>query len=185
MTPRVFASGRGAHQAMVYGVDERETQTRKRELLADMDPRVLERTVFRLRPRFGRRTADQRRSLKGQANAVQLVGRLVVPGRAGRRRLPRRARFRRGAREQDRVRLHARIGALRRCEAAGGTPSRSCRGLQGEPWTFGRAPDEAKDWLAGLGWTLTENVWFVDAMRRRAWRAFSGGESRSPSARAV
>jgi methyltransferase (TIGR00027 family) len=57
--------------------------------------------------------------------------------------------------------------------------------LQGEPWTFGRAPDEAKDWLAGLGWTLTENVWFVDAMRRRAWRAFSGGESRSPSARAV
>ena len=29
---------------------------------------------------------------------------------------------------------------------------------QGEPWIFGRAPYEVGEWLAGLGWTLTDNV---------------------------
>ena len=37
---------RGAHRAAVYEVDERETQARKRELLAEMEPGALERTVF-------------------------------------------------------------------------------------------------------------------------------------------
>ena len=45
--------------------------------------------------------------------------------------------------------------------------------LQGEPWTFGRAPDEAKDWLAGLGWTLAENV-RASELRDRYQRAHSG-----------
>jgi O-methyltransferase involved in polyketide biosynthesis len=45
--------------------------------------------------------------------------------------------------------------------------------LQGEPWTFGRAPDEARDWLAGLGWTLTENV-RASELRDRYQRAHSG-----------
>jgi O-methyltransferase involved in polyketide biosynthesis len=44
---------------------------------------------------------------------------------------------------------------------------------QGEPWTFGRVPDGVKDWLAGLGWTLTENV-SASELRDRYQRAHSG-----------
>ena len=44
---------------------------------------------------------------------------------------------------------------------------------QGEPWIYGRDPDEVNDWLAGLGWTLAENV-RASQLRDRYQRDHSG-----------
>jgi len=167
---------RGAHQAMVYEVDERETQTRKRELLADMDPRVLERTVF-VECDFAHDSVAERLTSGGHsrdrrtlfswlgvswyldAPAVDaFIAELASVAAPGSRIV------------FDYMHASALSGGAR---PLGARLAARVVALQGEPWTFGRAPDEAKDWLAGLGWTLTENV-RASELRDRYQRAHSG-----------
>jgi methyltransferase (TIGR00027 family) len=167
---------RGAHQTTVYEVDERETQTRKRELLAEIDPRVLERTVF-VECDFARDSVADRLTGAGHsrdrrtlfswlgvswyldAPAVDaFLAELASVAAPGSRIV---FDYMHASALSGRARpLGARLGA--RVVA-----------LKGEPWTFGHAPDEAKEWLARLGWTLTENM-RASELRDRYQRAHSG-----------
>jgi methyltransferase (TIGR00027 family) len=171
-----FRLTRGPHEAIVYEVDERETQTRKRDLLAEMAPRVLEQTVF-VECDFARDSVAERLTGAGHsqdrptlfswlgvswyldAAAVDAsladLASLAAPGS----RIVfdyMHASVISGMAKPPGTRLAARVVAK-----------------QGEPWTFGRVPDEVKDWLAGLGWTLTENV-RASELRDRYQRAHSG-----------
>ena len=167
---------RGAHQAIVYEVDERETQTRKRAMLAETDPRVLDQTVFvecdfardsvakRL---IGAGLSQDRRTLFSwlgvswylDAAAVDAflaeLASVAAPGS--------RIVF-------DYMHASALSGGAR---PVGARLAARVVALQGEPWTFGRAPDEAEDWLGALGWTLTENI-RASELRDRYQRAHSG-----------
>ena len=167
---------RGGHEAMVYEVDERETQTRKRELLAEVDPRVFEQTVF-VECDFARDSVAERltRACLSQgrptlfswlgvswyldASAVDaFLGELASVAAPGSRIV------------FDYMHASAVFGDARPLGARLGA---RVVALQGEPWTFGRAPDEAKDWLATLGWTLTENA-RASELRDRYQRAHAG-----------
>ena len=167
---------RGGHEAIVYEVDERETQTRKREFLAEMDPRVCEQTVF-VECDFVRDSVAERLTGAGlsqgrptlfswlgvswylDAPAVDsFLGELASVAAPGSRLVF--DYMHATAVSGDARPLGARLGA--RVVA-----------LQGEPWTFARAPDEAKDWLAALGWTLTENA-RASELRDRYQRSHAG-----------
>ena len=167
---------RGARQAVVYEVDEAETQTRKHELLAGLDPRALERTVF-VECDFARDSVAQRLTSAGHASGRRTLfswlgvswyldppavdafladlASVAAPG--------------------SRI-VFDYVHASALSDGAGPLGARLAArvvALQGEPWTFGRAPDEAKDWLAGLGWVLTENV-RASELRDRYQPAHSG-----------
>lgn len=167
---------RGAHRAVVYEVDERETQARKRELLAEIEPRALERTVF-VECDFARDSVAERLAGAGHsrdrrtlfswlgvswyldAAAVDsFLAELASVAAAGSRIVfdYMHASVVAGGARPLGARLAARVVAR-----------------QGEPWTFGLAPDEVEDRLAGLGWTLTENVTAAE-LRDRYQRAHSG-----------
>ena len=167
---------RGARQAIVYEVDERGTQTRKRELLAEMDPRVLERTVF-VECDFARDSVAERLTEAGHARdrrtlfswlgvswylepaAVDAfladLASVAAPGSS--------IVF---------DYMHASVVSWV-TRPLGARLSARIVAMRGEPWTFGRDPDEIQDWLARLGWTLTENV-RASELRDRYQRAHSG-----------
>lgn len=167
---------RRAHRAIVYEVDEGETQTRKRELLSEIDPHALEQTVFVecdfVRDSVAERLIDAGLSLERQtlfswlgvswyldAPAVDaFLAELASVAGSGSRIV------------FDYMHASALSGAAR---PLGARLAARVVALQGEPWTFGRAPDEAKDWLAGLGWTLTENI-RASELRDRYQSAHSG-----------
>jgi methyltransferase (TIGR00027 family) len=167
---------RGNHPTVAYEVDERETQTRKRELLAEIDPRALERTVF-VECDFARDSVAERLTSAGHsrdrrtlfswlgvswyldaATVDSFLAELASIAAAGSRIVfdYMHASAVAGGAKPPGARLAARVVAL-----------------HGEPWTFGRAPAEAKDWLAGLGWTLTEDV-PASELRDRYQRAHAG-----------
>jgi methyltransferase (TIGR00027 family) len=167
---------RGGHQATVYEVDERETQARKRELLLELDPRVLEQTVF-VECDFARDSVAERLTGAGHSSerptlfswlgvswyldapAVDAflaeLASVAAPGS--------RIVF-------DYMHASALSGSSR---PLGARLAARVVSLQGEPWTFGRAPDDAREWLAGLGWTLAENI-PASELRDRYQRAHSG-----------
>lgn len=167
---------RGAHRAIAYEVDERETQTRKRELLADIDPRVLERTVF-VECDFARDSVAERLASAGHSSdRCTLFSWLGVSWYMDAPAVDAfLAELASVAAPASRIvfdYMHA--SALSgRARPLGARLAARVVARQGEPWTFGRAPDEAKDWLAGLGWTLTENV-RASELRDRYQRAHSG-----------
>lgn len=167
---------RGPHGTLVDEVDEPETQTRKRELLAELDPRVLEQTVF-VECDFARESVAERLAGAGHsrerrtlfswlgvswyrdAAAVDAfladLASVAAPGSRVVFDYMHASAISGGGRPPG-VSLAARVVAKR-----------------GEPWTFGRTPNEVKDWLAGLGWTLAENV-RASELRDRYQRAHSG-----------
>ena len=167
---------RGDRPATVYEVDEPETQARKRELLAGIDPRALERTAF-VECDFVRDSVAERLAGAGHSNDkptlfswlgvswyldepsvdafLAELASVAAPGS--------RIVF-------DYMHESALTGPAR---PLGARLSARVVALQGEPWTFGRAPGEARDWLARLGWTLTENV-RASELRDRYQRGHSG-----------
>jgi methyltransferase (TIGR00027 family) len=167
---------RGHHRTIVYEVDEHETQTRKRELLAEIDRRVLEQTAF-VECDFARDSVAERLTEAGHSPdrrtlfswlgvswylepaAVDVfladLASVAAPG--------------------SRIvfdYMHASVVSWI-SRPLGARLAARVVAMQGEPWTFGRVPNEVKDWLAGLGWTLTENV-RASELRDRYQRAHSG-----------
>ena len=167
---------RGHDEAIVYEVDDRATQVRKRELLAGIDARVLERTVF-VECDFARHSVAERlRDAGHSAGRPTLFSWLGVSWYL------------------DAATVDAFLADLASVAAPGsrivfdymhasvisdGAKPRGARlatrvvARQGEPWTFGRDPREVEAWLARLGWTLTENARASD-LRDRYQRAHSG-----------
>lgn len=152
---------REGHEATVYEVDERETQARKRDLLAGIDSHALERTVF-VECDFARDSIAARLSGAGHsrerptlfswlgvswyldaAAADATLAELASVAATGSRIV------------FDYMHASALSGAAK---PAGARLAARIVAMQGEPWTFGRNPEELKAWLAGLGWTLTENA---------------------------
>ena len=166
---------RGRRDATVYEVDEPATQMRKRELLAGMDPGVLERTVFVAcdveRDSVAERLTGAGHSPDGRtlfswlgvswyldtASVDAFLADLASVAARGSRIVfdyMHASVISSGAKPPG-ARLASRVVAR-----------------QGEPWTFGRDPHEVEGWLAGLGWTLTENA-RASELRDRYQRAHS------------
>lgn len=168
---------RGPRAATVYEVDEPATQARKRELLAGMDPGVLERTVF-VACDFARDSVAERLAAAGHSPGARTlfswlgvswyldtaavdaflvdVASVAAPG--------------------SRIvfdYMHASVISSGGANPPGARLASRLVARQGEPWTFGRDPHEVEDWLAGLGWTATENV-RASQLRDRYQGAHSG-----------
>jgi methyltransferase (TIGR00027 family) len=168
--------GRGPHETILYEVDERETQTRKLHLLASVDRRALDKTVF-VECDFARDSVADPLTRAGHSPARRTLfswlgvswyldlkavnafladlASIAAPGS--------RIVF-------DYVHSSVISGDAK---PPGAHLAARVVATQGEPWTFGLAPDEVEDWLAGLGWTLTENVRASD-LRQRYQRRHSG-----------
>jgi methyltransferase (TIGR00027 family) len=167
---------RGPHEAIVYEVDEHETQMRKRDLLAEMDRRVLDQTVF-VECDFARDSVAARLTGAGHSRDRRTLfswlgvswyldaatvdafladlASVAAPGS--------KIVF-------DYMHASAISGGAK---PPGASLAARIVARQGEPWIFGRVPNEAKDWLAGLGWALTENV-RASELRDRYQRGHSG-----------
>jgi methyltransferase (TIGR00027 family) len=167
---------RGGYRAVVYEVDERVTQARKRDLLAEIDRGALDQTVL-VECDFARDSVAEGLAAAGfssdrpalfswlgvtwylEAPAVDAL--LVDLARA--------------AAPGSKIvfdYIHASASSGLRRPAASGLAARIVA-LTDEPWTFGRQPSEVNDWLAGLGWTVAENVCAAE-LRDRYQREHSG-----------
>jgi methyltransferase (TIGR00027 family) len=153
--------GRQASSATVYEVDAPETQARKRELLARIDSGVLTRTEF-VECDFARDSVAERLREAGLAadepalfswlgvtwyldaptveSFLADLASIAAPGS--------RIVF-------DYMHASALFGPSR---PLGARLASRVVALQGEPWTFGRDPDEVDGWLARRGWRVKENV---------------------------
>jgi methyltransferase (TIGR00027 family) len=162
--------------ATVYEVDTSETQARKRELLARIDPRVLADTVF-VECDFARDSVAERLRDAGLAaderalfSWLGVTWYLDAPSVEG---------FLRDlasiAASGSKIvfdYMHASVlsGAAR---PLGARRAARVVALKGEPWTFGRDPDEVEGWLSGLGWKMAENI-SASVQRDRYQRAHTG-----------
>ena len=167
---------RGPHGATVYEVDVPETQAKKRELVARIDPRALEQTVF-VECDFDRQSVAARLAAGGHsrdrptlfswlgvswyldASKVDAflsdLASVAAPGS--------RVVF-------DYVHASVLSG---HAEARGAGIAARVVARTGEPWTFGLSPGEVEEWLAGLGWAVEANV-RASELRDRYQRAHTG-----------
>jgi methyltransferase (TIGR00027 family) len=168
--------GRLGSSARVYEVDTSETQARKRDLLARIDPRVLARTEF-VECDFARDSVAERLRAAGlAADERTLFSWLGVTWYLD---APSVEAFLRdlasiAAPGSKIVFDYMHSSALSgRARPVGARLASRVVALTGEPWTFGRDPDEVEGWLAGLGWRVVENV-RASEQRDRYQRAHTG-----------